>query len=193
MDQNKNQNPFGFQMPYRDSFYGPANGQNWDAFENWGQTEGYGGILYPAYSGDMENQSDVRYMKELYPELAREVQVYVDEECDRMEYEGSMMYDEYPDRVLVYQAVRHILNRLMEKGILPMPENNPMNENVMDECDGNGACGSEIQGMASRKRSNVCSGRGCRNQQMEDFIQVIFLNEMFKRRAERRNRRRRYW
>ena len=27
------------------------------------------------------------------------MQHLVEEECDRLEYEGSMMYDEYPDRV----------------------------------------------------------------------------------------------
>lgn len=193
MDQNRNQNPYGFPTPYCDSFGRPINGQNWDAFENWGQMESCGGILYPSYGGDMENQSDVRYMKELYPELAKEVQIYVDEECDRMEYEGSMMYDEYPDRVLIYQIVQRIMNRLMEKGSLPMPENDWMNGSAMENCDGTEACGEEVQSMAARRDSNVCSGRGCRNQQMEDFIQVIFLNEMFKRRAERRNRRRRYW
>ena len=34
--------------------------------------------------------------------MARRLQPYVEECCDRLEYEGSMMYDEYPDRFMLY-------------------------------------------------------------------------------------------
>ena len=34
----------------------------------------------------------------MYPTDAKEMQKKVKEACDKLEYEGSMMYDEYPDR-----------------------------------------------------------------------------------------------
>ncbi len=181
--QNGNQNGYGMQMPYNGQFSEPARGQNGNYYGNWNMMGNYGGIVYPNYGNDMENQADVRYMKEMYPELAKKIQVYVDEECDQMEYDGSIMFDEYPDRVLIYQIVQRVLNRLMADG--GIPESWRRDDSVMDS-------GQEeaVEAMACQGQ---CCGRNCRNQGMEDFIQVILLNEMFKRRADRRNRRRRYW
>ncbi len=181
--QNGNQNYYGMQTPYNGQFSDPAHGQNGSYYGNWGQMGNYGGIVYPNYGNDMENQADVRYMKEMYPDLAKKIQVYVDEECDRMEYDGSIMFDEYPDRVLIYQIVRRVLDRLMADG--GIPESWRRDNNAMDDSQE-----EAVEAMACRGQ---CCGGNCRNQGMEDFIQVILLNEMFKRRADRRNRRRRYW
>mgnify|MGYP002520311397 CR=1 FL=1 len=40
---------------------------------------------------------DLAYMREMYPEQVKTIMRHVEEMCDRMDYEGSMMYDEYPD------------------------------------------------------------------------------------------------
>jgi len=40
---------------------------------------------------------DYNYMKSAYPDTAKRLLPFVEEECDRMEYDGSMMFDEYPD------------------------------------------------------------------------------------------------
>ncbi|MDE7313471.1 MAG: hypothetical protein K2N87_17930 [Eubacterium sp.] len=53
------------------------------------------------YMAEMEYERDMERMKELYPEDAKRIQKLVEEECDKMEYEGSMMFDEYPDRVML--------------------------------------------------------------------------------------------
>lgn len=49
------------------------------------------------YLKEMEYEKDLDRMRELYPNEVKKIQKYVDEECDRMEYEGSLMFDEYPD------------------------------------------------------------------------------------------------
>ena len=36
---------------------------------------------------------DARKLQAFYPRIAQEIQRYVEEECDKMEYEGSMMFD----------------------------------------------------------------------------------------------------
>ena len=51
----------------------------------------------------MEDVEDKKRIMEMYPLMARRLQPYVEECCDRLEYEGSMMYDEYPDRFMLYQ------------------------------------------------------------------------------------------
>ena len=61
-------------------------------------------MSYPVqniYMTEMEYERDMERMKELYPEDVKRIQQLVEEECDKLEYEGSMMFDEYPDRVML--------------------------------------------------------------------------------------------
>lgn len=58
-----------------------------------------------------ETQSVIRdfeYFKSMYPSGARRLQQYVEEVCDEMEYEGSPIFDEYPDRILIEQMLQKI-------------------------------------------------------------------------------------
>ena len=59
-------------------------------------------MTYPMpllYDDDKNMRRDLDYMKSIYPKAAKLLLPYVEEECDRMEYDGSMMYDEYPDHL----------------------------------------------------------------------------------------------
>ena len=57
------------------------------------------------------NQKDLDRMKEMYPMEIRKVQELVEEECDKMEYEGSLMFDEYPDRLMLRQICKRIRDK----------------------------------------------------------------------------------
>ena len=64
---------------------------------------------------------DLEYMKSLYPALAKRILPYIEEECDRMEYGNSVIYDEYPDRLQlrmmcgrIYENVRKNEERYLE-------------------------------------------------------------------------------
>ena len=67
----------------------------------------------------IENQKaverDLRRMQAMYPETARILLPYVEEACDELEYEGSMMYDEYPDQLSLRKKSLEIWERA-EKG-----------------------------------------------------------------------------
>ena len=56
-----------------------------------------------------EKARDQRKFRELYPALARQIQPLVEEECDRMEYDGSFMFDEYPDQLQIRRISRRVL------------------------------------------------------------------------------------
>ena len=59
-------------------------------------------MAYPmplAYDDERVERMDLEYMKSLYPALAKRILPYIEEECDRMEYGNSVIYDEYPDRL----------------------------------------------------------------------------------------------
>ena len=43
------------------------------------------------YLTEMEYEKDMDRMKELYPKEVKQITELVDEECDKMEYEGSLM------------------------------------------------------------------------------------------------------
>ena len=50
------------------------------------------------YGTERTDRMDYDYMKSTYPDTAKRVLPLVEEECDRLEYSSSMIYDEYPDK-----------------------------------------------------------------------------------------------
>lgn len=68
------------------------------------------GMYYQPWS-DGETK-DLEQLKEMYPKTTRRIQEIIDEECDRHEFEGSILYDQYPDKVAVSFIVNRIHDRL---------------------------------------------------------------------------------
>ena len=71
-------------------------------------------MAYPVpmlYDDDRNARRDYDYMKSIYPDAAKRVLPYIEEERDRMEYDGSMMYDEYPDRLQLRLMCRRIYDK----------------------------------------------------------------------------------
>ena len=74
-------------------------------------------MAYPVpllYDDDKLEKRDFEYMKRMYPDIAKTVLPYVEEECERMEYEGSMIYDEYPDQIQILMMRNRIYNKVKE-------------------------------------------------------------------------------
>ena len=66
---------------------------------------------------ETEYEKDCKRLQEMYPRDARKSQSMVDEECDRMEYEGSMMFDRYPDRLMMEMICRRIYRGLRPEDV----------------------------------------------------------------------------
>ena len=65
-------------------------------------------MTYPMrnlYLAEMEYEKDMERMKELYPQEVQQLQKMVERRCDELEYEGSRIYDENPDRYMLEQEV----------------------------------------------------------------------------------------
>lgn len=58
---------------------------------------------------------DCEYMKSAYPDTAKRILPYVEAECDRMEYSGSMMHDEYPDHLQMWMMCRRIHEKVVKQ------------------------------------------------------------------------------
>lgn len=88
--------------------------------------------------------------------MARQIQPLVEEECDRMEYDGSFMFDDYPDQMQIERLSKNIYERMDKK----------------DWAE------EELAMQQTRERD-----------WREDFVRILLLNEMRRRRCRRRDRR----
>ena len=63
------------------------------------------------YEGERMQDKEFNLMKSYYPGTVQHIQEKIEEECDLMDYEGSRLYDEYPDRFMLY----HICSQIKEE------------------------------------------------------------------------------
>ena len=124
------------------------------------------------YLTEMEYEKDMERMKELYPKDVGRILEYVEEECDKMEYEGSLMFDEYPDRLMLERVVDRIYQKVKEEDD--------------DNMEAEQYRGDMQQDRRRRRRPDR------RGDYLEDLIGVILNNEMYRRRCRHR-RCRRWW
>ncbi len=65
-------------------------------------------MTYPMqnlYQTEMEYEKDMERMKEMYPREVRMLLPRIEERCDELEYEGSRIYDENPDRMMMEREI----------------------------------------------------------------------------------------
>ena len=74
-------------------------------------------MVYPMpvqYDDERMERRDFEYMKSMYPLEVKRILPYVEEECDRMSYQGSMIYDEYPDQLQIRLMCKRIYDKVNE-------------------------------------------------------------------------------
>ena len=108
------------------------------------------------YLKEMEYEKDLDRMRELYPNEVKKIQKYVDEECDRMEYEGSLMFDEYPDKTMLSLVSKRIMDKIAQ-------------DSEKDEVE-----------------NSECFGGSRRGGGLSDLVEVLLYNEMYRRRCRHR-------
>ena len=57
---------------------------------------------------------DLDYLQQMYPAQAKKYQKMIAETLDRIDYEGSMIYDEYPDKWQIYRLTQMIVDRISQ-------------------------------------------------------------------------------
>lgn len=67
---------------------------------------------------------DLEYLQQMYPAEAKKYQKMIAGILDKLDYEGSMIYDEYPDRLRIYRLSQDILDRIKRQE----EQNNPGQE-----------------------------------------------------------------
>jgi len=121
--------------------------------------------MFPLYGYDNSEDldKDLEYIKQLYPSTVRSIQNEVDEECDKMEYDGSTMFDEYPDKTYIEKITDRIYEKVNDNEERPQLEAKSID-----------------YGYYPRRRPN----------RLRDLIQILLLNELFNRRRRYRSRKR---
>ncbi len=57
---------------------------------------------------------DLEYLQQMYPAEAKKYQKVIVETLDHIDYEGSMIYDEYPDKWQIYRLTQIITDKIKE-------------------------------------------------------------------------------
>ena len=71
--------------------------------------------IWMPFEQEREQEKDREVMKSYYSRRAAMIQEKVERECDRMEYDGSMMFDEYPDKFMMEHLCGKIEKELLEE------------------------------------------------------------------------------
>ena len=120
---------------------------------------------------EQAQEKDLQVMKSFYSRRAARIQEKADRVCDRMEFDGSMMFDEYPDKFMMEHLCRKI-----EQEVLKEEEGNTSVLIIEETCQGEqGSCGNRRE-----------------EEGLRDLIGVILFNEMFRRRSRHRRQKRFY-
>lgn len=83
-------------------------------------------MTYPDYYGPVREAQllqDLEYLQQLYPNDVKRYQKRIAEILDKADYEGSMIYDEYPDRYSL-QALAGSMRKVLEREEEKAPEEN---------------------------------------------------------------------
>ena len=118
------------------------------------------------YEDDHETERDLERMRTLYLDLAKELFPQIEQVCDQMEYEGSLMYDECPDPVMVRKLTAGIYEAVKDR--YQPPEGEDKEETL--------AMNRETYRRYPPEQN-----------WLSDLIQTLLVDEMFRRRCRRRN------
>lgn len=130
---------------------------------------------------------DLEYLQQMYPMEAKKYQKIIAETLDRLDYEGSMIYDEYPDRWQIYRLTQVIVDKIKK-----MEGEEAAASRNGQGADDNGA--TDIQETNGRKDTNiqedVMRAQAVQEKDWDritEFVQVLLCYEIYRKRHSNRN------
>ena len=163
-------------------------------------------MAYPLplqYDDERKERRDYEYMKSLYPDVAKRLLPYIEEECDRMEYDNSMMYDEYPDRLQLHLMCKRVCENVRKhekifygteyEGLLSQAEENSVMQ--MEEAERMQEPESEWEPefMQVQEQNRREPERRRMPNWLQNLIEVMLYHELYKRRSDHRRSRHRIY
>lgn len=141
-------------------------------------------MAYPVssiYLTEMEYEKDMDRMKTYFPAETKAVMKMVEDRLDELEYEGSRIYDEEPDRLMIQMEIDRLYQQIAGNMELPSAEKGQQSY-------------FEMVPMSISGASLAAQGHGhgdCRDNWLCSMVSVLFGTELYRRRC--RHRRCRRW
>lgn len=126
------------------------------------------------FGDDKQEKRDMEYLKSLYPNTVKRVLLYVEMECDKLEYDGSMIFDEYPDQLQLYMVCSRIYDKVKE-----------------EEGEPEDLAGQDVE--ALHRRPGGRPPHPPKPDPLRDIVQVLLYQEIMRRRCDHRRCRRNYF
>ena len=81
-------------------------------------------MTYPGVNerSGRDSMRDLEYLQQMYPKEVKRYQQRVVEMLDRMDYDGSMIYDEYPDRFGVERMAASMMDVIKREEMMKYPD-----------------------------------------------------------------------
>lgn len=57
-------------------------------------------------------EEECAYLKMMYPKMCQPILKVIEDECDKLEYAGSVMFDEYPDRIMLERLTKKVYDKI---------------------------------------------------------------------------------
>lgn len=106
---------------------------------------------------------DLEYLQQMYPSEAKRYQKIIAEVLNQMDYEGSCIYDEYPDKWQLYRLTQTVMDKIKRMERMDNRANSQVPGNEMTETVGNA--------MQDKPWEWI-----------EEFVQVLLYYEIYKKR-----------
>lgn len=163
-------------------------------------------MTYPVqnmYLTEMEYEKDMDRMKSFYPKETKAVMELVEKRFDELEYEGSRIYDEEPDRLMIQMEIDGIYKKLKEnpdimgksvEAVKVDAVKMDTKPSYFDMVPMSLSSGKNLQaqdrGRDRDRDRDRGRGRDCENDWLCSMTGVLFGNELYKRRCRYRRCRR---
>lgn len=111
---------------------------------------------------------DLEYLQQMYPTEARRYQKIIADVLGQMDYEGSCIYDEYPDKWQLYRLTQIIMDKIKRIECADITT-------------------AESAGVLSGTDSEVSTKKEKPWEWIEEFVQVLLYYEIYKKRHANHN------
>lgn len=141
-------------------------------------------MMYPAgnmYLSEMEYERDLDRMRSYFPAETEKIMQLIEKELDELDYEGSRIYDEEPDRFMIQEEIQKIYRQVQDT-VEP--------DHRMEDTDLKQTYFAMVPLSISGSRSHGGSERGCGDNWLCSMVGVLFGMELYKRRCHHRRCRR---
>jgi hypothetical protein len=155
------------------------------------------------FQAELEYEKDFERMRELYPREVAKIVAIISDRCDELEFEGSRIYDENPDRMMMEKEAHALYEKIKkELGATPSFSAQELTQ-PSEESESARDVFSLLppSDWSVLEKTDVCVGPDCEGETVPPYgcddwlcglVGVLFPDEIYKRRCRYR-RSRRWW